>query len=94
MEPVHDPVSVTAETAAAAYAASGADGTAVLCSSDALYAEQAAAVAAALRAAGATTVFLAGKPGTAEEAVDAYVFAGCDAVAVLSRVLDRMGVTS
>ncbi|QEU78337.1 methylmalonyl-CoA mutase family protein [Streptomyces subrutilus] len=94
VEPVHDPVSVTAETAAAAYAASGADGTAVLCSSDALYAEQAAAVAAALRAAGATTVFLAGKPGTAEEAVDAYVFAGCDAVAVLSRVLDRMGVTS
>ncbi|MEV7833792.1 hypothetical protein AB0P12_24690, partial [Streptomyces subrutilus] len=48
----------------------------------------------ARRAAGATTVFLAGKPGTAAEAVDAYVYAGCDAVAVLSRVLDRMGVTS
>ncbi|MFF3425191.1 methylmalonyl-CoA mutase family protein [Streptomyces sp. NPDC002602] len=92
VEPVHDPVSVTPETAAAAYAASGADGMAVLCSSDALYEEQAEAVAAALRSAGATTVFLAGKPGTAGQAVDEYVFAGCDAVAVLSSVLDRMGV--
>ncbi|WP_328301316.1 methylmalonyl-CoA mutase subunit beta [Streptomyces sp. NBC_00435] len=92
--PVHEPVSVTPQTAAAAYAASGADGMAVLCSSDALYEEQAEAVAAALRSAGATTVFLAGRPGTAAAAVDEYVFAGCDAVAVLSSVLDRMGVAS
>ncbi|MFJ8163996.1 methylmalonyl-CoA mutase family protein [Streptomyces sp. NPDC096136] len=92
IEPVHDPVSVDAATAAAAYAASGADGVAVLCSSDALYEEQAGAVAAALRAAGASTVFLAGRPGTSAGAVDEYVFAGCDAVAVLSSVLDRMGV--
>ncbi|MFF4497742.1 methylmalonyl-CoA mutase family protein [Streptomyces sp. NPDC001546] len=92
IEPVHDPVSVDARSAAGAYAASGADGVAVLCSSDALYEEQAEAVAAALRAAGATTVFLAGRPGTASGAVDEYVFAGCDAVAVLSSVLDRMGV--
>ncbi|GHB70981.1 methylmalonyl-CoA mutase [Streptomyces cirratus] len=94
VEPVHDPVSVDPQTAAAAYAASGADGMAVLCSSDALYEEQAEAVAAALRSAGATTVFLAGKPGTARAAVDEYVFAGCDAVAVLSSVLDRMKVAS
>ncbi|MFE3578036.1 methylmalonyl-CoA mutase family protein [Streptomyces vinaceus] len=93
IEPVHDPVSVDPATAAGAYAASGADGMAVLCSSDALYEEQAGAVASALRAAGATTVFLAGKPGTAAGAVDEYVFAGCDAVAVLSSVLDRMGVS-
>ncbi|WP_369777671.1 methylmalonyl-CoA mutase family protein [Streptomyces sp. R33] len=92
VEAVHDPVSVDAATAAEAYAASGADGMAVLCSSDALYEEQAEAVAEALRAAGATTVFLAGKPGTSAGAVDEYVFAGCDAVAVLSSVLDRMGV--
>lgn len=92
--PVHDPVSVTPRSAAAAYAASGAHGMAVLCSSDALYEEQAAEVAAALRSAGATTVFLAGRPGTAGESVDEYVFAGCDAVAVLSSVLDRMGVAS
>ncbi|MEU9178942.1 methylmalonyl-CoA mutase family protein [Streptomyces sp. NPDC048550] len=92
IEAVHDPVSVDAATAAEAYAASGADGMAVLCSSDALYEEQAEAVAEALRAAGATTVFLAGKPGTSAGAVDEYVFAGCDAVAVLSSVLDRMGI--
>ncbi|MEU8436812.1 methylmalonyl-CoA mutase family protein [Streptomyces sp. NPDC029216] len=92
IEPVHDPVSVDAANAAEAYAASGADGVAVLCSSDALYEEQAEAVAAALRAAGASTVFLAGRPGTSAGAVDEYVFAGCDAVAVLSSVLDRMGV--
>ncbi|KMO96498.1 methylmalonyl-CoA mutase family protein [Streptomyces roseus] len=91
--PVHDPVSVDPATAAGAYAASGADGMAVLCSSDPLYEEQAEAVAAALRSAGATTVFLAGKPGTSAGAVDEYVFAGCDAVAVLSSVLDRMGVS-
>ncbi|MET8748546.1 methylmalonyl-CoA mutase family protein [Streptomyces sp. NPDC004667] len=94
VEPVHDPVSVDPATAAGAYAASGADGMAVLCSSDALYEEQAAAVSEALRAAGATTVFLAGRPGTAGASVDEYVFAGCDAVAVLSSVLDRMGVPS
>ncbi|MFS8198109.1 methylmalonyl-CoA mutase family protein [Streptomyces sp. CWNU-52B] len=63
-----------------------------LCSSDALYAEQAAGTAQALRAAGAGHVFLAGRPGQYPD-VDAYVFAGCDAVAVLSTTLDRMGVS-
>jgi methylmalonyl-CoA mutase len=38
-------------------------------------------------------VFLAGRPGQ-HSGVDAYVFAGCDAVAVLSATLDRMGVVS
>ncbi|MDN3258913.1 methylmalonyl-CoA mutase family protein [Streptomyces sp. CSDS2] len=64
---------------------------AVVCSSDALYAEQAERTAAALRAAGARHVFLAGRgeyPG-----IDSYVFAGCDAVDVLSATLDRMGVS-
>ncbi|MEU0390554.1 methylmalonyl-CoA mutase family protein [Streptomyces chartreusis] len=65
---------------------------AVLCSSDALYAEQAEAVAGQLKAAGATHVFLAGRPGD-HPGVDGYVFAGCDAVAVLSATLDRMGVS-
>lgn len=44
IEAVHEPVSVDAETAAGAFTASGA-GVACLCSSDALYAEQAAGVA-------------------------------------------------
>lgn len=90
IEAVHDPVSVEADTAAGALTASGAT-VAVLCSSDALYAEQAEQVAGALKSAGAARVFLAGRPGEYAD-VDAYVFAGCDAVAVLTSVLDRMGV--
>ncbi|MEU9880384.1 methylmalonyl-CoA mutase subunit beta [Streptomyces phaeochromogenes] len=65
---------------------------ACLCSSDALYEEQAAEVTASLKSAGAAQVFLAGRPGQ-YSGVDAYVFAGCDAVAVLSATLDRMGVS-
>ncbi|MFF5549192.1 methylmalonyl-CoA mutase family protein [Streptomyces olivaceoviridis] len=64
---------------------------AVLCSSDALYAEQAEETAKALRAAGARHVFLAGRGDHA--GIDSYVFAGCDAVDVLSATLDRMGVS-
>ncbi|WP_432112483.1 methylmalonyl-CoA mutase family protein [Streptomyces sp. YPW6] len=90
IEAVHDPVSVDADTVAGALTASGAP-VAVLCSSDALYAEQADAVAGALKSAGAARVFLAGRPGDYAD-VDDYVFAGCDAVAVLTSVLDRMGV--
>ncbi|MGW6647936.1 methylmalonyl-CoA mutase family protein [Streptomyces iakyrus] len=65
---------------------------ACLCSSDALYEEQAEAVAGQLKAAGAAHVFLAGRPGD-HPGADGYVFAGCDAVAVLSATLDRMGVS-
>jgi methylmalonyl-CoA mutase len=89
IETVHEPATVDAATAADAFRASGAP-VAVLCSSDALYAEQAEAVAKALKAAGAGQVFLAGR-GEYDD-VDAYVHAGCDAVAVLSSTLDRMGV--
>jgi len=65
---------------------------AVLCSSDALYAEQAGQAAESLRAAGARHVFLAGRPAE-HPGVDSYVFAGCDAIDVLSATLDRMGVS-
>ncbi|GAA0465666.1 methylmalonyl-CoA mutase family protein [Streptomyces sp. NPDC046215] len=96
IETVHDPVTVDAASAAGAFTASGAT-VACLCSSDKLYAEQAEPVAAALKEAGALRVFLAGRPGERREAyeragVDEFVFAGGDAVAVLSSVLDRMGV--
>ena len=63
-----------------------------LCSSDTLYEEQADTVALALRTAGARHVFLAGRPA-AYAGADTYVFAGCDAVSVLSAALDRMGVS-
>ncbi|MCC3771820.1 methylmalonyl-CoA mutase subunit beta [Streptomyces sp. UNOC14_S4] len=95
IEPVLVPVD--AATVAEAFARSGAV-IACLCSSDALYAEQAEAVAAALEQAGARQVFLAGKPrgeqqkAYAKAGVDEFVFAGGNAVAVLSSVLDRMGV--
>ncbi|MEU4212945.1 methylmalonyl-CoA mutase small subunit [Streptomyces sp. NPDC026206] len=97
IEPVHEPASVDPGTAAGAFARSGAT-IACLCSSDKLYAEQAEAVAGALKAAGAAHVFLAGRPGAEQRevylraGVDEFVFAGGDAVAVLSSVLDRMGV--
>ncbi|MEU2155373.1 methylmalonyl-CoA mutase small subunit [Streptomyces sp. NPDC019396] len=92
VEPVHDPMTVDATTVADAFARSGA-AVACLCSSDALYEEQAAEVAKALKSAGAERVFLAGKPGEHTD-VDDYIFAGCDAVSVLSSVLDRMGVAA
>ncbi|MGW7524505.1 methylmalonyl-CoA mutase family protein [Streptomyces sp. NPDC054783] len=64
---------------------------AVLCSSDAVYAEQAEQAAESLRAAGARHVFLAGRGEHA--GIDSYVFAGCDAIDVLSATLDRMGAS-
>ncbi|MBZ4323874.1 cobalamin B12-binding domain-containing protein, partial [Streptomyces huiliensis] len=96
VEPVHDPVTVDADTAADAFRRSGAT-VACLCSSDALYAEQAEDVARALKSAGATRVFLAGRPGDRRDdwqraGVDTYVSAGGDAVALLSSVLDHLGV--
>ncbi|WP_055696958.1 methylmalonyl-CoA mutase family protein [Streptomyces silaceus] len=89
IEPVHDPVTVDAESVAEAFTASGAK-VACLCSSDALYDEQAADVAKALKSAGALRVFLAGRGEFTD--VDENVFAGCDAVAHLTSTLDRMGV--
>ncbi|MFE9134827.1 methylmalonyl-CoA mutase family protein [Streptomyces sp. NPDC007355] len=63
-----------------------------LCSSDTVYEEQAEATARDLREAGARHVFLAGRPGP-YTGVDTYAYAGCDAVALLSTTLDRMGVS-
>ncbi len=63
---------------------------ACLCSSDRLYGEHAAAVAAALREAGARTVWLAGKGEY--EGVDATLYAGCDALGVLRATFDDLGV--
>jgi methylmalonyl-CoA mutase len=63
---------------------------ACICSSDAVYATNAADAAKALHEAGATYVVLAGRPGDDEAAlraagVDDFVFAGCDALAALQR---------
>ncbi|CAB4765965.1 MAG: methylmalonyl-CoA mutase [Actinobacteria bacterium] len=73
----------------AAFAASGAQ-LACICSSDAVYAERADATASALHQAGARRVYLAGRheaPG-----VDEHIYAGCDALATLTRALDTLDV--
>jgi methylmalonyl-CoA mutase len=65
---------------------------ACICGTDTDYAE-APALAAELRAAGAEQVWLAGKPSLDLEGVDGYVFAGCDALAVLTEVHEQLGVS-
>lgn len=76
------------EALVAAYTASGAR-LACLCGTDAAYASEGVAAAEALAKAGAT-VWLAGRPGESEAAlnkagVTTYIFAGCDAVEALER---------
>jgi methylmalonyl-CoA mutase len=75
----------------AAFKASGAK-LACLCSSDEVYAREAAAAAQALRRAGAS-VWLAGRPTALEReltqaGVCGFIFAGCDALAALRRAYD------
>ncbi len=80
------------EEAAAEFRDSGAR-VACVCSSDRVYAEQAAAAVAALKEAGAERVLLAGRPSDALSAagVDDYVFTGCDALALLTDLSDLLG---
>lgn len=59
---------------------------AVLCSSDEVYATEAAAAAAALKAAGARAVWLAGRPAEPVPDVDGLIYAGCDALDALARI--------
>jgi methylmalonyl-CoA mutase len=65
---------------------------ACLCGSDDRYAAEAVDRARALKAIGCSRVLLAGRPGAQEAAlreagVDAFLYAGCDAVGVLSELL-------
>ncbi|MDH7796490.1 MULTISPECIES: methylmalonyl-CoA mutase subunit beta [unclassified Beijerinckia] len=81
----------TITDAARAFADSGAP-IACLCSSDTVYAEQAAAVATALKQAGACQIWLAGQPAALEPELRAagisdFAFAGCDMIEALARAL-------
>ena len=81
---------------AAAFRASGAR-VACLASSDRIYAEHAAPVARALKAAGAEQLWLAGSPGEragsdAAAGIDGHVFVGANALAVLRSVHAALGV--
>jgi methylmalonyl-CoA mutase len=80
----------------AAFKTSGAS-LACLCSSDKVYATGAADAAKALAAAGATHVYLAGRPGELESAlkqsgVHDFIYVGCDVVAVLRAAHHRLGL--
>jgi methylmalonyl-CoA mutase len=80
-----------AEAAAAAFRESGA-ALACICSTDAIYAEQAVATADALARAGAGTIYLAGRPADLIEpltqaGVTAFLHAGCDLLALLNAAL-------
>jgi methylmalonyl-CoA mutase len=79
----------------AAFKTSGA-AHACLCSSDKVYADQAGAAAKALQAAGATHIYLAGRPGEQETmlrdaGVQDFIFAGGNALAMLGEAYNRMG---
>ena len=68
-----------------------------ICSSDAVYAESARAVAAALTEAGAGRVYLAGNPGDRREVeqaagVDEFVHVGVDVLAVLAEAHRVLGI--
>lgn len=72
---------------------------ACLCGADADYPDLAGPAAEAAREAGAGHVLLAGKPGSRADAdaaagIQDYVYAGCDALAVLTRTLDQLEVTA
>jgi methylmalonyl-CoA mutase len=84
----------TAAEAAAAFKTSGAS-VACICSSEAVYAKLAEETAKALKVAGASPVYIAGRPGAHEAAlraagVDGFLFAGQDAVAALARIQEQL----
>ncbi|MCG8458431.1 MAG: methylmalonyl-CoA mutase family protein [Holophagales bacterium] len=96
IEAVGEEATEEAELQARAFRRSGAS-VAVLCSSDERYGELVPAAASALLAAGATRLYLAGRPGEAEEryraaGVSDFVYLGCDAVVVLEGLLDHLGI--
>jgi methylmalonyl-CoA mutase len=87
-----DPVAL-----AAAFKGSGAP-LAILCSSDKIYAQLAVDAAKALKAAGATHIYLAGRPGELEAAlreagVADFVVAGGDVLAMLQKAYELMELT-
>lgn len=81
----------------AAFKASGAS-LVCLCSSDAIYAERAVEAAGALAAAGAGTIYLAGRPADLVEPLKAagvygFLHVGCDLLALLDEAI-RRGIRS
>ncbi|MFG2039585.1 methylmalonyl-CoA mutase subunit beta [Dactylosporangium sp. NPDC048998] len=71
--------------------ADGPSPVACICGSDRSYAEEAADTARRLKDEGVRTVWLAGKPA-GYDGVDAYLYTGCDALAVLQQTHRDLGV--
>lgn len=95
---VDGPDAASPAEAAEAFRASAAP-LAVICSSDAVYAEMAEDTARALRDAGARRIYLAGNPGDhraayEEAGVDEFVHIGSDVLTVLQRALESCGVAA
>lgn len=88
IEPVEAGPTETAADVTTAFAEAGTT-VAVLCSTDKLYAERAAETVTALREAGATHVLLAGKSDL--DGLDGTLYAGCDAVAVITAIHQEAG---
>jgi methylmalonyl-CoA mutase len=81
---------------AAAFKASGAK-LACLCSSDELYGQEAVAAAELIKAAGATYIYLAGRPGDIEAALKAagvqgFIYMGCDVLKTLQAAHGILGM--
>ena len=94
IEPVYDGEAATPDEAIRSLRATGAS-LACLCGDDAAYAARGAAFAAAIKAAGVKGLILAGRPRDIEAelrgaGVDAFVFAGGDAVAALQDLYRRL----
>jgi methylmalonyl-CoA mutase len=70
-----------------------------LCSSDEVYAREAATVMEALRAAGARHLYVAGRPGDYPQSLAAaggqtFIYVGCDVLATLEAAHDILGATA
>ncbi len=70
---------------------------ACLCSNDKVYEKEAPAAAAALKAAGARHIYLAGRPGEREAkwraaGVQSFIYEGCDALATLKSAYDILAI--
>ncbi len=90
------PASADIADVAAAFSTSGAT-IACLCSSDAVYGDLGADAARAMKAAGATHVYLAGRPRDLMEqlsaaGVDVSIYTGCDVEQTLTELLSFLGV--
>lgn len=87
-------VELSGDDLAADFKASGAS-IACLCSSDEVYAQEAASAAQALSAAGARAIYLASHPdGLADAGITHFIYAGCDVPATLQGIYDMIAEKS